>query len=134
MENDVNLYANVTEENLEDTKEAVEEHERKLEEEEKERELYKVKFSKPYKFENEEYKELDLYGLKNLTGNDLAVIEKMYIAAGGSTSVNPEKTWMYALFAAEKVTDVPVSFFVDLPARECMKIRNLVKNFFGIQA
>lgn len=87
-----------------------------------------VKFRKPYNFEGELFKELDLRGLENIRGRDLTAIEKAFNKTGISSFV-PESTTTYAKIAATKATGLPAEFFEDLPAAEVEKIKNAVVGF-----
>ena len=87
-----------------------------------------VKFRKPYNFEGEIFKELDLRGLENIRGRDLTAIEKAFNKTGISSFV-PESTTTYAKIVATKATGLPAEFFEDLPAAEVEKIKNAVVGF-----
>lgn len=87
-----------------------------------------VKFRKPYNFEGELFKELDLRGLENIRGRDLTAIEKAFNKTGISSFV-PESTTTYAKIVATKATGLPAEFFEDLPAAEVEKIKNAVVGF-----
>lgn len=88
-----------------------------------------VKFSKPYIFEDDTYKGLDMSCLENLTTGDLMTIEKSYYKLG-ITAITPENTVAYAKIAAQKATGLPIEFFNQLPVKEMMKIKSRVVNFF----
>ena len=87
-----------------------------------------IKFRKPYDFEGELFKELDLRGLENIRGRDLTAIEKAFNKTGISSFV-PESTTTYAKIVATKATGLPAEFFEDLPAAEVEKIKNAVVGF-----
>ena len=87
-----------------------------------------VKFRKPFNFEGETYKELDLHGLEDMSGRDLTAIEKAFNKTG-VTSFVPESTTTYAKIVATRVTRLPAEFFEDLPAGEIEKIKNAVVGF-----
>lgn len=88
-----------------------------------------VKFSKPYRFEDETYKEIDLSGMDNLTAEDMIAADK-YLARNGNVTVMPEMSLEYACFIASKATDLPVEFFRRLPPKDAIKVKNRVTNFF----
>lgn len=92
-----------------------------------ESELY-VKFRKPFRFEDNVYNGIDLSGLENLTSKDLGEIEKKYYRAG-ITSFNPEATAIYAMFAAQRATGMPIEFFEQLPACDMIDIKRTIVNF-----
>ncbi len=85
--------------------------------------------SKPYTFECENYEEIDLSGLDDLTTDDLLKAERLYHNSGGS-SINPETTALYSMILAHMTSKLPIEFFGNLPAKETMKIKKEVFNFF----
>ena len=88
-----------------------------------------ITFRKPFGFEGETFRELDLHGLEDLRGRDLTAIEKAFNKTGVSSFV-PESTTTYAKIVATKVTGLPAEFFEDLPVGEIKKIKNAVVGFF----
>lgn len=88
-----------------------------------------VKLKKPYQFEGQEYKEIDLSGLQKLTAQDLIAAEKQYAATGQASAVT-EMSIGYACIVAATATKKPVEFFNGLPAPETIKIKNVVTTFF----
>lgn len=97
---------------------------------EEERSLY-VRFSRPFLFEEESYDGIDLSGMENLTARDLGEIEKRFYRLG-ITSLNSETTVSYAKIAAQRATGMPIEFFDQMPAREMLKVKKAVVNFFFI--
>lgn len=88
-----------------------------------------ITFDKPYQFECDTYKELDLSGLDDLTTDDLLQAERIYNRAGG-TSINPETTMLYSMILAQLASNQPFEFFGPLLPREAMKIKKEVYDFF----
>lgn len=88
-----------------------------------------ITFNNPYEFECETYKELNLSGLDDLTTEELLYAEKVYTKSGG-TAINPETTGLFSMILAQTVSNVPFEFFSNLPAKEFMKIKKEVYNFF----
>ena len=88
-----------------------------------------ITFRKPFGFEGETFRELDLHGLEDLRGRDLTAIEKAFNKTGVSSFV-PESTTTYAKIVATKVTRLPAEFFEDLPVGEIEKKKNAVVGFF----
>lgn len=88
-----------------------------------------ITFRKPFGFDGETFRELDLHGLEDLRGRDLTAIEKAFNKTGVSSFV-PESTTTYAKIVATKVTGLPAEFFEDLPVGEIEKIKNAVVGFF----
>lgn len=88
-----------------------------------------ITFGKPYDFEGETFKGIDLSGLENIKGRQLTAIEKAF----GKTAVvssMPETTSTYAKIAAAAATGLPAEFFEDLPGKEVRKIKTAVTRFF----
>lgn len=90
-----------------------------------------VKLSKPYHFEETEYTEVDLSGLKNLTGADLCAAQRN-LSSSGSSSVVPETDYIYTMFLAARAAQLPIEFFEGLPAPDVVFVKNVVSHFlFG---
>lgn len=87
-----------------------------------------LKLAKPYTFEGEEHTEVDLHGLENVSGGDLASVARM-VAKLGVVSPMPEMTMDYCYFMAARVTGKKVEFFQGLPGREAIKLKNIVTGF-----
>ncbi len=88
-----------------------------------------IKFSNPYTFELETFNEIDLSKLDDLTTDDLMNAERIYTRSGG-TSINPETSLLYSIILAHMASDKPIEFFGRLPAKEALKIKKEVYNFF----
>lgn len=89
----------------------------------------KITFSKPYNFEGEVFKGVDLSGLEDIKGRQLTAIEKAFGKVGVVSSM-PETTSTYAKIAAAAATGLPAEFFEDLPGKEIRKIKTAVTRFF----
>ena len=87
-----------------------------------------LKFRRPYQFEGQEYTELDLSGLENVTAADLCAVGKIMTRLG---IVNPvaEMTVDYAIYMAARASGKPVEFFQGLPTKEGIKLKNMVTGF-----
>lgn len=88
-----------------------------------------IKFNKPYVFELESCDEIDLSKLDDLTTDDLMNAERIYTRSGGS-ALNPETSLLYCVIIAHMASDKPIEFFGKLPAKEALKIKKEVYNFF----
>lgn len=88
-----------------------------------------VTFSKPYKFEDKSYTEVDLSGMECLTAEDM-ISASHYLTSKGNVSPTQEMNIEYACFMAGKATGLPVEFFRRLPLKDAVKIKNRVTNFF----
>lgn len=90
---------------------------------------YLIKFRKPFIFEDETYKEIDLSGLEDLSARDMIQAQRT-MERSGSINVLPEMSLEYACIFASKATKIPVEFFQALPPKEAIKVKNKVTNFF----
>ncbi len=90
-----------------------------------------LRFAKPYTFEEETFTEVDLSGLKNITAADMIATQKQ-MSKGGAVDMLPEMSLQYATIIAARITGKPIEFFTRLPAREAIKLKNIVSGFiFG---
>lgn len=87
-----------------------------------------VKLSRPYLFEGNEYREVDLSGLEQLTADDMIRAQRMLGRSGGTTAL-PETDYGYCMYLAATAAKLPVEFFGSLPAREAVKVKNQVSLF-----
>lgn len=87
-----------------------------------------LRFAKPYRFEGAEYDEVDLTALENMSAGDLCAVGKLVARSLGATPV-PEMTVDYAVYMAARASGKPVEFFQRLPAKEAIKLKNLVTAF-----
>ena len=87
-----------------------------------------IDLGKPYKFEGQEYTEVDLSGMEDMTAGDLCAVAKLANRELGVTPI-PEMTLPYAMYMAARASHKPVEFFKGLPPVEAMKLKNLVTGF-----
>ena len=87
-----------------------------------------LRFKKPYSFEGETFTEVDLSGLEDLSAADLCKVGKMVKKIDGVDPI-AEMSLPYAIYMAARVTGKPLEFFQQLPAREAVKLKNLVVGF-----
>lgn len=91
-----------------------------------------IKFKKPYVFDKVEYTEIDLTGLDDLQASDMIAVNKLIARTAAGIDVMPEVSLEYACNLAAKATKMPVEFFLQLPPKEAMKVKNRVMAFlFG---
>ena len=89
-----------------------------------------LRFAKPYKFGGQEYTEVDLSGLEDVTAGVLESVGK--IAAKKNPGMNPalqEMSLTFCTYLAQRVAKLPLEFFTGLPAKEAIKLKTLVTNF-----
>ena len=89
-----------------------------------------LRFGKPYKFGGQEYTEVDLSGLEDVTAGVLESVGK--ITAKKNPGMNPalqEMSLTFCTYLAQRVAKLPLEFFTGLPAKEAIKLKTLVTNF-----
>lgn len=87
-----------------------------------------LKFAKPYVFEGREYTEVDLSALEDATAADLSAVGKI-LSNSGIVSPMPEMTMDFAQYMSARIAKMPVEFFNGMPAREAIKLKNIVTGF-----
>lgn len=99
---------------------------------ENEEESMVIVFKKPYVFERVEYKEIDLSCMEDLQASDMIAVNKIMKRTSPGIDVMPEVSMEYACNIAAKATQKPIEFFLQLPPREAMRVKNKVLGFlFG---
>lgn len=86
---------------------------------------YVLTFEKPYTFEGETYHQIDLSGILDLTTAQLKTAEKIFNKKGNVSAV-AEMSTAYACIVAHMVSKKPIEFFDRLPAKEGIKVKNLL--------
>ena len=89
-----------------------------------------LRFAKPYKFGGQEYTEVDLSGLEDVTAGVLGSVGK--ITAKKNPGMNPalqEMSLTFCTYLAQRVAKLPLEFFTGLPAKEAIKLKAMVTNF-----
>lgn len=89
-----------------------------------------IEFSKPHTFEGKEYKNVDLSGLEELNGSDLIDADQELIASGKQAMVN-ELSLPYLVIIAAKACKQPEHFFLGLPAKDLIRVKNTVMGFLN---
>lgn len=90
---------------------------------------YLIKFSKPYKLDGDEYKELDLSGMENLAAPDLYKATKLF-SMDGFISPKPEADPKFGALIAAAATGIPHTEFNKLSIKDAAKVRDAVFSFF----
>lgn len=89
-----------------------------------------LRFAKPYKFGGQEYTEVDLSGLEDVTAGVLESVGK--ITAKKNPGMNPalqEMSLTFCTYLAQRVAKLPLEFFTGLPAKEAIKLKTMVTGF-----
>ena len=84
-------------------------------------------FNKPFTFEGQEYKELDL-NLEGLTGDDLISVERE-LTATGTVVVTIQTSQAACLLFASRAAKVPSELIRALPLNEASKLAMSVQGF-----
>ena len=96
-------------------------------------EQWVVKLIDPYEFEGKTIETVDLNGLFDLTGRDICQIDDQMLAKGYSGQ-GLELTEQYALSTVAKVCKQPWEYCDNMKARDVIRIKNIVSNFFYSRA
>lgn len=88
-----------------------------------------VRFSKPHSFDGKNYAGIDLKGIESLSAKDLCEAEK-YLNRMGIISPLPEMAMEYVGFIANRASGQPIEFFMGLPPKDAVKVKNKVTSFF----
>lgn len=90
-------------------------------------------FKKPYMFEGQEYKSVDLSKLEDWTGADVDKAKKALKVMDGLDPQDmtlPESNSDYCRIVASMAAGLPFEFFKQLPARESRALDVLIIGFF----
>lgn len=87
----------------------------------------KFKFRKPYKFEEKEYKEVEV-NVDALTGEDMMIVKKEFSDSGNFVMV-PATDWDFCVRVAARASKLPIEFFLRMPAPEYCRLATAVSNF-----
>jgi len=89
---------------------------------------YMVKFNKPYRFEGQEYTEIDLSGVTEAKTSTLIQADKLFLSKGFVDALK-EVNVQYCMIVASLTTEKPIEFFENLRANEAIKIKNVISGF-----
>lgn len=84
-------------------------------------------FNKPFTFEGQEYKELDL-NLEGLTGDDLISVERE-LTVTGTVVVTLQTSQAACLLIASRAAKVPSELIRALPLNEASKLAMAIQGF-----
>lgn len=86
-----------------------------------------LKFKKPYIFKGQEYTEIDLSGLANMTSMNESEAENRLVM-NGVTITEPSYNYLYACIMASMATGQPEEFFKGLPIAEVLELKAAVND------
>lgn len=89
-----------------------------------------VHFSKPYTFEGEEYKELDLSPIQDLTTTDLIFIDKVYAGLHKSAPLVRYTDTQYVELVAKRALNKPIEFFNQMSAKDFSEVMGVISAYF----
>lgn len=84
----------------------------------------------PVDYQGTHITQLDLRGLRDMTGRDLNVIYDLYSAQGGGAFALQESTLLFAQVVASRVCGYPLEAVMLLKAKDSMYLKNRVYRFF----
>ena len=91
-----------------------------------------VTFSKPYKFEGKEYKEIDLGGLEKLTVQDAVdAQQRLFGQQEVASSLVCETTTAFAMEIAAAASGMPIEFFRYMPRGTGKEVKLAVQGYIG---
>lgn len=90
---------------------------------------YLIEFDPPVVFEDKTYKQLDLSELENLKAEDFYNVNKKF-STEEYISPKPEADPKFCAMMAAHALSLPEEFFNSLSAKNIIKIRNVVVDFF----
>ena len=91
---------------------------------------FTVHFSKPYIFEGEEYKELDLSPIQDLTTKDLIYIDKVYAGLHKSAPLVRYTDTQYVELVAKRALNKPIEFFNQMSAKDFSEVMGVISAYF----
>ena len=84
-------------------------------------------FLEPYKFEDKEYKSIEL-SVENIKGYDIAAVKRQWTAVGYQAPV-PALDSEFCAMVAARVSKQPLEFFENLPSKDYIGLTLRVSNF-----
>lgn len=84
-------------------------------------------FSKPYVFEDEEVKEIEI-DLDSLKGSDIEAAKKEFSKEGHFSAILGADP-VFCMMLAARLTKRPKEFFDDLPGKDYLAISQEIQNF-----
>ena len=88
---------------------------------------HRMKLDTPYEYEGETYSEIDLSGVADLNAMHLSEAENRMTKAGFFITEN-SFNFFYACIIAGMAVKLPEAFFLGLPVRELLKLKNAVND------
>ena len=109
---------------------ANQETEVKKADEQQEKDWLVLDLEKPVTYNGMQINQLDMSGLREMTGRDLNVIYDLYASQGGDRVIMQESTLLFAQVVASGVCGYPVEAVQELKAKDSVYLKNRVYRFF----
>ena len=109
---------------------ANQETEVKKADEQQEKDWLVLDLEKPVTQNGMQINQLDMSGLREMTGRDLNVIYDLYASQGGDRVIMQESTLLFAQVVASRVCGYPVEAVQELKAKDSVYLKNRVYRFF----
>lgn len=84
----------------------------------------------PVEYGGTSISQLDMTGLREMTGRELNVIYDLYAAQGGGGVALQESTLLFAQVVASRVCGYPLEAIMELKAKDSVYLKNRVYRFF----
>lgn len=84
----------------------------------------------PVEYQGMKITQLDMTGLRNMTGRDLNMVYDLYMAQGGGGVAMQESTLLFAQVVASRVCGYPIEAIMELNAKDSVYLKNRVYRFF----
>ncbi|MSS36606.1 phage tail assembly protein [Clostridium porci] len=84
----------------------------------------------PVEYQGMKITQLDMTGLRNMTGRDLNMVYDLYMAQGGGGVAMQESTLLFAQVVASRVCGYPIEAIMELKAKDSVYLKNRVYRFF----
>lgn len=94
----------------------------------------KLVLKTPVEYQGMQVTEIDLSGLRDMTGKDLNVVYDLYSNMGGSGIVMQETSLLFAQIIASRATGYPIELFNNMRAKDAVLLKNRVYRFFFLEA
>lgn len=84
----------------------------------------------PVEYQGMKITQIDMTGLRDMTGRELNVIYDLYASQGGSGFALQESTLLFAQVVASRVCGYPLEAIMELKAKDSVYLKNRVYRFF----
>lgn len=89
-----------------------------------------LELDKPVEYQGMIITQLDMTGIRDMTGRDLNTIYDLYSTQGGGGISLQESTLLFAQVTASRVCGYPLEAIMELKAKDSVYLKNRVYRFF----